>query len=123
LNEAAGELSRFWLADGSRPLGESVHRLNAILADLRAGFLAYVEQRYGHSDRARLEAEIDTTLTERLGYWLFRSLRFIDRRACGELLTLALARGEAANVSARAVGLLTSGSLRRLRQRRSDVRR
>jgi hypothetical protein len=85
--EAIVELSRFWIADGSRPLTASIRSIRSTLVELRANFLAYIEQRYGPTERARLEAEIDTTLSERLGYWLLRSIWFLDWRSCGDLLS------------------------------------
>jgi Glycosyl transferase family 2 len=111
--ETAAELSRFWRADGSRPLAGSISTLYATLADLRAGFLAYVEQRYGLTDRARLEAEIDKALGDRLGYWLFRSLRFQHGNACRALLSIARARREILSVSANAFALAAGALARR----------
>ena len=104
--ETAAELSRFWRADGSRPLTESIPTLSSTLAELRASFLAYVEQRYGLTDSARLEAEIDKALGDRLGYWLFRSLRFQQGNTCRDLLSLARARREVMSVSANALALV-----------------
>lgn len=115
--ETAAGLARFWLADGSRPLTGSIPALNATLAELRAGFLAYVEQRYGLSDRARLEAELDEALSGRIRYWLFRSLRFQHGNACRDLLTIARARREVMSVSATALGLAAGAITRRVRSK------
>ena len=113
--ETVAELSRFWLADGGRPLTESMRTLNALLAELRSSFLAYVEQRYGLSDRARLETELDKALGERFGYWLFRSLRFQHGNACRDLLTIARARREVMSVSRSALALAAGAITRRVR--------
>ena len=112
--ETVAELSRFWLADGSRPLTESIRTLNAILEELRASFLAYVEQRYGLADRTRLDAELDKALGERFGYWLFRSLRFQHGNACRDLLTIARARREVMSVFASALALAAGAVKRRV---------
>jgi len=103
--ETLAELSRFWHREGSRRLTENVPTLCSTLAELRAGFLAYVEQRYGPSDRGRLERELAGALGDRLSYWLFRSLRLQDGRACRDLLSIARARGEVLSISTSALAL------------------
>jgi len=110
--ETIMELWRFWNADGTRPLWRRL-RVNAIFTD-RSNFLAYVEQRYGPSARATLQAELETTLSERLGYWLYRSMRFLDGKACGEMLEIARARRNATNVAGKAIRHVAGGLLRRL---------
>jgi glycosyl transferase family 2 len=104
--EMSVELSRFWLAHGSQRLGGSVRGITALLTELRTGFLRDIEQRYGHSQRLTIEVEIDRTFSERLAYWLFRSARFLDRKAIHDLLSIASDRGETVKVSARALALL-----------------
>jgi hypothetical protein len=100
--EAADELSRFWSEDGIRPLGVRAKRIEATLYELRSRFLAYVEQRYGPGERAALDADLGQAFRDRLGYWIYRSVRFGDAPACRALLSAAAARGEAVHVSAKA---------------------
>lgn len=116
VREMSVELSRFWLADGSRPLGGSVRGINALLTELRTGFLDDIEQRYGHAQRLTIESEIDKTFSERLAYWLFRSTRLLDRKALHDLLSVASDRGETVKVSARALALLLGAIVVKLRQ-------
>ncbi len=115
--ETAGEVARFWTGDGSRPLAEGVHRVNSILTELRANFLAYIEDRYGSSERATLEADLDKTLSERLGYWLFRSIKFRDWKALGDLLSIAGARGESVKVSGKALAQVAGACCRTVLRR------
>ena len=114
--DASAALSRFWTADGSRPLSEGLDRIGAMIAELTANFLTYVEQRYGPSERAAFERELDDTLGDRLGYWLYRSIRFLDGRACGEIIALAGARGVSMSVSGKAFDQAASAVLRRFRR-------
>lgn len=114
--EASAELSRFWLADGNRSLVGNLRGVNLLLTELRANFLAYIEQRYGRSDRTTLESQLDEALAERLGYWLYRSVQFRDRTACGELLSIAGDRQEVVNVSGKAVRRAAGAVLRKIRR-------
>ncbi len=113
--DASAELSRFWTANGSRPLSEGLDRIGAMIAELTASFLAYVEQRYGPSERVALERDLNDTLADRLGYWLYRSLRFLNVRACGGVIALAKAKGVRMSVSGTAVEEAAIAVLRRLR--------
>ena len=113
--DASAELSRFWTADGSRPLSEGLDRIGAMTAELTANFLAYVEQRYGPSERAALERDLNDTLGDRLGYWLYRSIGLLDVTACGEVIALARARGASMSVSGRAFVEAAIAVLRRFR--------
>src|SRR6266851_6734363 len=61
-NDTVADVSRFWNEDGARPLGATADDIAAALGDLRMRFLAYVEGRYGISDRVALAAEIDRAL-------------------------------------------------------------
>jgi len=119
--DAAADVSRFWLEDGSRPLGADAGRVYSTLEELRSRFLAYVEGRYGAEERAALDAELDEAFGERLGYWLYRSVRLRDAPACRAMLAAAAARGQSMNVSAKACGQLVS-ALRRKLGRRPRVR-
>ena len=114
------ELSRFWTTEGSRPLAEDVERIVSVLTELSENFLTYIEQRYGRLERATREAELDRTVCDLLGYWLYRSMKTLDKRACGEVLSLAGSRGKGVNVAGKAVELTASAVLRRLRRRSSE---
>lgn len=115
-DETVEELSRFWIADGRRPLAASLPGINSILTELRANFLAYIEQRYGLAERSTLEAELDEAMSDRLGYWLYRSIRLLDLRACRDLLSVAGAKRQAVNVSGKAFKWITDTFLRKLRR-------
>jgi hypothetical protein len=112
--EASAELSRFWtMADGRRPLDRSVC-IHSMLAEMHSNFLAYVGQRYGLLDRARLETELAGALRDRLGYWLYRSVRILDGKGCGDLLSIASARREAVNICGKAFGEAARALLRKV---------
>jgi hypothetical protein len=96
--ETLDEVSRFWTADGRRPSPGSLRTITSIVLELRSNVLSYVDQRYGSAARADLEAEIDANLEDRLGYWLFRSMRSLDGQACVDLLALAMARRQTVTV-------------------------
>jgi glycosyltransferase involved in cell wall biosynthesis len=113
--QTVAEMVRFWKWDGGRPLEESIHRITPVLAELRSGFLTYVERRYGSVDRARLDAEIEEAFRERLRYWLFRSLRFRDAHACRGLLSVSGARRERTRVISGALKHVLRAGLRRVR--------
>jgi glycosyltransferase involved in cell wall biosynthesis len=115
-DETVEEVSRFWIADGRRSLAASLPGINSTLTELRAHFLAYIEQRYGFAERSTLEAELDDAMSDRLGYWLYRSIRLLDGRACRDLLSLAGARRQALNVSSKAFKWITDSFLRKLRR-------
>jgi glycosyltransferase involved in cell wall biosynthesis len=115
------DLSTFWVTNGRRPLA-SVNTIYGIHRELLPNFLAYVERRYGPADRARLAAELDDALSDRLGYWLYRSVRFFDGRACRDVLSIARARHEAMTVSSRALGQVTAAVLGRLSSVAHDVK-
>lgn len=87
------ELGRFWTFDGARPLAGGLRTMNRLVLEAQSHFLPYVQQRYGSSASARLEGEIGQAFNDRLGYWLFRSIRSGDLAACGDLLSMAGARG------------------------------
>ncbi len=116
--ETAAELSRFWsLVGGDRALGRQAAGIGPLLAELRVNFLAYAERRYGVDARAALEQEIDKILSDRLGFWLCRSLRFRDARACRDLLAIAVDR-KLVNVSATTLAYCASTLRRRLSRTR-----
>jgi glycosyltransferase involved in cell wall biosynthesis len=111
------DVARFWTRDGSGAWADGVPAVLATLAELRARFLAYVGQRFGAAARARLDDEVDRDLSDRLSYWLFRSMRCRDYRACGDLLGIARSRGESLSVARDAVGQVVSGVARRVATR------
>jgi len=111
--ETVEEVARFWNEDGARPLGARLSDINPALVDLFTRFLAYVERRYGISDRVTLAAEIDRALGDRLAYWLHRSIRFRDVRACRDLLSIATGRGDVAAVAGRALAQATRAFVRK----------
>ena len=115
--EITTDVSRFWNLDGGEALRIRFHRAIPIFTELRANFLAYVGQRYGPSDRATLEADLDRAggLTDRLGYWLFRSIRFADANSCREILAIASARQEVTAVTGKALRRAARAILRRVR--------
>jgi hypothetical protein len=114
--DTADEVSRFWRQDGSRPLGAETREIESTLCELRSRFLAYVQTRFGPQDRAALDADLDEAFRERLGYWIYRSLRFGDATASGALLSAAAARGEAVNVTAKAGARLAHALRRKCRR-------
>jgi hypothetical protein len=108
------ELSRFWsLSGGERALGRRAAGIGSTLAELRENFLEYVDERYGPESRAALQKEIDKSLSHRLGYWLYRSLRFRDTRGCRDLLAITVDRN-LVNVWATTLGYCASALRRRL---------
>jgi glycosyltransferase involved in cell wall biosynthesis len=112
--ETDANLSRFWtLEGGGRALGRQAAGIASTLAELRANFVAYVDRRYGSESRAALEKEIDKSLSDRIGYWMCRSLRFREARACRDLLAIAVDRN-LLNVCATTVGHCASTLRRRL---------
>jgi hypothetical protein len=116
----ADELSRFWTCDGGRLPRGRFPAIASGLADLRASFLAYVDSRFGPSDRWALEVEIDDALSGRLGYWLHRSMRFLDWSTSRELLKTALSRRRTLTVCQEALAWTTTAVPRRLRYARNQ---
>jgi glycosyltransferase involved in cell wall biosynthesis len=96
---AVAEVVRFWNCAGDRRLAVSVPLILSVLGDLRSDFLAYAERRYGRADRSALDAQLDEALRARLGYWLFRSVRFLDARSSRELASIAGTGTPASGVS------------------------
>jgi glycosyltransferase involved in cell wall biosynthesis len=110
LGEAA---ARFWRERGSAYFSENIPAVLSTLTELRINFLAYIRQRYGPTDEARLGAELDGAFRERLAYWLFRSLRARRWNACRDLLSAARERGEGTSTSARALALAFGAATRK----------
>jgi glycosyltransferase involved in cell wall biosynthesis len=115
--EESVELSRFWLLAGASPI-VSLRRTAATLTRLRHGFLSYVERRYGASDRAALEAQLDEDLVERLGFWLARSIKSHDPRAVGDLLRVAGGEGRIMGASGNALRHASGAAFRRFAKHR-----
>ena len=115
--EAAEELSGFWAGDPVRWPGARRRPVGAQLAELRAGFLPYIEQRYGASDSRRLDAEWDEALTDRLGYWLYRSISRLRIRQCLDVMATAGTVRQAVYAAGRATGHGADALGRRLGRR------
>lgn len=115
--DALLDMARFWIADGSRPLAGSVESIRLMLIELRENFLADIERRYGPRDREILDAEIDRTLSERLGYWLVRSISWLDWRTCAELLAAVDVRRQPERPSRQSLSLITAAALQKFWRR------
>ena len=81
-------------------------RLATRLIISEATLEAPANKRYGLSERTTLGAEMDETLNDRPDYRLDRSMKFLDGKACGEMLQVecanpALVRLRAEQLSAR----------------------
>ena len=113
--ETSTELARFWKARNTSSIGRPLKHLVAVFDELRANFLARIEDRYGAADRATLESEIDHIVGDRLGYWLYRAIRTVDGRAGKEVLDIARSEGQSLRVTRRATMLAASVVLRKLR--------
>jgi hypothetical protein len=112
--DTVAEMARFWNQDGVGPLGAPLGHITPVLGDLRTRFLAYVERRFGISDRVALAAEIDRALGDRLAYWLYRSIRFRDGRACRALMSIAADRNEVAAVAGKTLARAARACARNL---------
>jgi glycosyltransferase involved in cell wall biosynthesis len=100
--ETIAAVSRFWNYEGNMPLHSGMTTVHPNLAELRQNFLTYIGRRYGRADREALAADLDDAYRDRLGYWLSRSVRFLDRRACSDVLRTARADRALTNVCSRA---------------------
>jgi hypothetical protein len=109
------ELSRFWNREGKRPYAVDVKRAHAVLIELQGSFLEYIQRRYGAEESTKLRVDLDAALGSRLGYWLYRSAWFADRRACSEILALAGDKQHAFGVARKAAGHAAAAVLRKLR--------
>jgi glycosyltransferase involved in cell wall biosynthesis len=116
--EAVDELSQFWLCDGRRLPADRIGEIRSRLGELRETFLAEIERRYGLAERSALEAELERALSGRLGYWLYRSMRSLDRKACIQLLAGAGAQRQTLNVSFEALKWVTRVPFDAVRGRR-----
>jgi glycosyltransferase involved in cell wall biosynthesis len=85
----SGRVSRFWRMEGRGRMDGPLECVDAILSGLACGFLAYVTHRYGPAERMALASEIADATTERLGHWLYRSIRHVDGRVCRDVMALA----------------------------------
>jgi len=112
--EVSDALARFWDGDGNQVLTHDVGDLMSVFRRLKANFLEYIEGRWGRSERARLEADIDLILDRQIGFWLLRSFRRLDRRSCGGWWSQAIGSRRALAGAGRAVQLTASAALRRL---------
>jgi glycosyltransferase involved in cell wall biosynthesis len=112
--ETVTDVSRFWNEEGGCPFAGRAPMIYSILVELRANFLAYVEERHGPAAKAALEDEIEQTLDDRLGYWFYRSLKSLDGKASGDWLQIARARQKVASVSGKVFGHAADGLIRKL---------
>jgi hypothetical protein len=112
--ETVADVSRFWNEDGARPPGARLCDIYRVLSDLCAGFLAYVERRYGISDRVALAGEIDRALGDRLAYWLYRSIRLRNGKACRDVMSIASGRNEIVAVAGKTLGQAARAGIRKL---------
>lgn len=85
----SARVSRFWRMEGRGRMDGPLERVDATLFALAGGFLAYVAERYGPAERMTLASEIADATTERLGHWLYRSIRHVDGRVCRDVMALA----------------------------------
>jgi glycosyltransferase involved in cell wall biosynthesis len=85
----ATDAALFWLCEGGRPLGSSAHDILAMLRELRPAFLDDIALRHGRQAQSILDEQIERSLQERIGYWIYRSFRFGDHRAARTLLRAA----------------------------------
>jgi hypothetical protein len=111
--EAVAEISRFWRNHGDTPLADAGSVMSA-LVEVRASFLAQIEDRYGASERRKLERQIEDALHERLAYWTYRSSLFRDWRTCRELLSMADGIGPVSRLLAKTLGYSRNAAARRL---------
>jgi hypothetical protein len=111
--EAVSETSRFWRHHGDKPLSNA-GALMATLVEVRASFLVEIESRYGPSERVELERQIEGALHERLAYWMFRSITFLDWKSCRELLSMADGIGPVSRLLAKTLWYSSNAAARRL---------
>jgi glycosyltransferase involved in cell wall biosynthesis len=102
--------SRFWRRDGNLPLTGRVRDAYSDLLALRSGFLGAIDRRYSPAEREAVTAEIDRELSARLGYWLFRAIRFRDRASCTEVLGFARDKRDLGGVVAATLGHVTGAA-------------
>jgi hypothetical protein len=112
-DDVAGMLSRFWKYDTSRSLADP-GRVRTAMHEIESRFLSYVDGRYGRVDRLKLERDIDACIADRVSYWLYRSVRRADIRACRELALMARARGLTMSVGRHAVKRIVSSAASRV---------
>jgi glycosyltransferase involved in cell wall biosynthesis len=108
-------LTRFWARQGARVASIDVSALDSIFAELQSRFVRYVERRYGREDRKKLETALRKAHHERLAYWLYRSVRFADPTAVGQVLATAIRRRETITVLGRAAARGATAALAKVR--------
>lgn len=84
-------VSRFWTM-GATLSASTARTAFRVLTDLQPRFIRYTAGRFGRDAAARLERELAAACVERLGYWMFRSLRHGDAAAAAALSTAARQR-------------------------------
>ena len=111
------DVARFWKTDGTGPLASDTGVVVATLLALREHFLNDIEARYGADARATLDAQVDEALRDRLGYWLYRSLKSGDSIACARLLSIAAGRREGGRIAGLALGRIAAAVRTKLTRR------
>jgi len=115
-SELTGELSRFWTLGGDRPLSEDIQDVDAMLTELRSGFsdlrraalwTSGVRDAGGRSLRGHRRA--NRLLASPV-------VRFLDRRAAVDLLSLATSRRNAVGVVGDAIRATARAGLARIRR-------
>ena len=109
-----GDLAQFWGGRGTLSLAEDLNRVGARLGELRAGFLGYVERRYGLADRGALERDLDEATVDRLAHWLTHAIRFKDGRTFRHLMALSSRMGLGTRVQSRLVAKIARSARRKL---------
>jgi glycosyltransferase involved in cell wall biosynthesis len=89
----ASDLSDFWSLEGRIEDVARIHELLALGTSLKKEFLTYSRRRFGVDAASQLEAELEAASDDRLGYWLFRSIRVLDRRTAAAWFHQARANG------------------------------
>lgn len=112
--EICGDLAQFWGARGTLSLAGDLDRVGVRLGELRAGFLEYVERRYGRADRGTLERDLDEAAVDRLTHWLTHAMRRKDGRRCRELMALSGRMGLRGRVASRLLARIARSARRSL---------
>jgi glycosyltransferase involved in cell wall biosynthesis len=109
-------VSRFWNCDGNVPMTGRLRDAYADVLALRSAFLDASESRYRTAERDAIAAEIDRELSARLGYWLFRAIRFLDPATCTDVLGFARGKCDLGGVVAATLGHLSGAAVTKTRR-------
>jgi glycosyltransferase involved in cell wall biosynthesis len=86
-----------------------------LLDRIKREFLPYVARRFGAAAAESFDDQIARALDDRLSFWLLRALRRGDPSSGWRILSTAHRRGRASRVGRRAMVLLGSAAVRRVR--------